>query len=60
MALYTTTGFTNGTQKSLQVKGKNIYMYHISSYSFHGNYSFFEFNLREETIQGRKLFVEIW
>ena len=22
MALYTTTGFTNGTQKSLQVKGK--------------------------------------
>ena len=25
MALYTTTGFTNGAQKSLQVKGKKIY-----------------------------------
>ena len=25
MALYTTTGFTNGTQKSLQVKGKKIH-----------------------------------
>ena len=25
MALYTTAGFTNGTQKSLQVKGKKIH-----------------------------------